>query len=53
MPELEITSTRDNAHVDPILTVWEWHIPLYLFVGGMIAGMMIFAGINMLQACQG
>lgn len=53
MPQLEIITTRENAHVDPILSVWEWHIPLYLFFGGMIAGMMIFAGINMFKLAKG
>jgi protein NrfD len=50
---LEITTTRSNPHVDPILSVWEWQIPLYLFVGGMIAGMMILAGINQLRLARG
>jgi formate-dependent nitrite reductase membrane component NrfD len=39
--------------VDPVLSVWEWQIPLYLFFGGMIAGMMILAGINMLRLAKG
>jgi protein NrfD len=46
---LELTTTRHNPHVDPVLSVWEWQIPVYLFFGGMIAGMMILAGINMLR----
>ena len=41
---LEITSTRHNPLVDPVLSVWSWEIPVYLFFGGMIAGMMILAG---------
>jgi protein NrfD len=50
---LEITTTRHNPLVDPVLSVWEWQIPLYLFFGGMIAGMMILAGINMLRLAKG
>jgi protein NrfD len=50
---LEITTTRHNPLVDPVLAVWEWQIPLYLFFGGMIAGMMILAGINMLRLAKG
>ena len=40
---LEITSTRHNPMVDPVLSVWGWEIPVYLFVGGLVAGMMILA----------
>ncbi|MBK7227846.1 MAG: polysulfide reductase NrfD [Ignavibacteriales bacterium] len=41
---LEITTTRNNPHVDPSMGMWEWQIPVYLFLGGMVAGMMIIAG---------
>ena len=41
---LEITTTRNNPHVDPSMAMWEWQIPVYLFLGGMVAGMMIIAG---------
>ena len=50
---LEITTTRHNPHVDPMLSVWDWQIPVYLFLGGMIAGMMVLAGINMLRLAKG
>lgn len=50
---LEITSTRHNPLVDPVLSVWSWEIPVYLFFGGMIAGMMILAGLNMLRLARG
>ncbi len=50
---LEITSTRHNPFVDPQLHVWGWEIPVYLFFGGMIAGMMILAGIAMLRLAKG
>ena len=50
---LEITSTRHNPLVDPQLHVWGWEIPVYLFFGGMIAGMMILAGIAMLRVARG
>jgi len=49
----EITTTRLNSHVDPTLMVWEWQIPVYLFAGGLVAGMMIIAGINMLRLAKG
>ena len=50
---LEVTTTRHNPGIDPLLHVWGWEIPLYLFVGGMVAGMMIFAGLAMLRTAKG
>jgi len=45
---LELTTTRANPLVDPGLHVWAWQIPTYLFLGGMVAGMMILAGYFLL-----
>ncbi len=39
MTELEIA--RHSAGIDPHLHVWGWEIPVYLFLGGMAAGVMI------------
>jgi Polysulphide reductase, NrfD len=50
---LEVTSTRNNPGIDPTLHVWGWEIPLYLFVGGMVAGMMVLAGYAMLRTAKG
>jgi formate-dependent nitrite reductase membrane component NrfD len=50
---LEITTTRHNPGIDPSLHVWGWEIPLYLFVGGMVAGMMVLAGWAMLRTAKG
>jgi formate-dependent nitrite reductase membrane component NrfD len=50
---LEITSTRHNPLIDPHLAVWSWEIPLYLFVGGIVAGMMVLAGLAMLRIAKG
>jgi formate-dependent nitrite reductase membrane component NrfD len=33
--------------------VWGWEIPLYLFVGGVVAGMMVIAGVAMLRTAKG
>jgi len=41
---VELTTTRNNPHVDPSMAMWEWQIPVYLFLGGMVAGMMIISG---------
>ncbi len=43
MPELVVS--RHNALVDPLLHIWGWQIPVYLFLGGWVAGMMIIAGV--------
>jgi len=45
----EITNTRHNPLIDPHLHVWGWEIPLYLFLGGLVAGIMIFAGLRLLR----
>jgi len=50
---LEITSSRLNPLVDPQLHVWGWEIPVYLFFGGMIAGMMVLAGQAMRRLARG
>lgn len=50
---LEITTTRHNPLVDPQLSVWSWEIPLYLFVGGIVAGLMVLGGIALLRLARG
>jgi formate-dependent nitrite reductase membrane component NrfD len=40
----EITTTRSNHLIDPTMTAWGWEIPVYLFLGGMVAGMMLISG---------
>ena len=37
-------STRQNEMIDPILHIWGWEIPVYLFIGGLVAGFMIISG---------
>ncbi len=45
----ELTSTRANPLIDPSLHVWEWQIPVYLFLGGLVAGMMVISGYFLLS----
>lgn len=45
MREEIITSGRMNPHIDPHLEIWHWHIPLYLFLGGLAAGILFFAAL--------
>jgi protein NrfD len=40
----EITNTRYNHLIDPTLSIWGWEISVYLFLGGLVAGMMILSG---------
>ena len=37
----EIDVARHSRLIDPHLHVWGWEIPVYLFLGGMAAGVMI------------
>jgi formate-dependent nitrite reductase membrane component NrfD len=40
----DLVLTRHNELIDPLLAVWQWQIPVYLFLGGWVAGMMIIVG---------
>ena len=50
---LEVTTTRHNPLIDPVLHGWSWEIPIYLFFGGIVAGMMVLAGMAMLRVARG
>jgi formate-dependent nitrite reductase membrane component NrfD len=45
MKEELIVSGRMNPLVDPNLNIWHWQIPLYLFLGGMAAGILCIAAL--------
>ncbi len=45
MKEEIIVSGRMNHLIDPQLHIWHWHIPLYLFLGGLAAGILFFAAL--------
>jgi len=45
MKEELIVSGRMNHMVDPNLNIWHWQIPLYLFLGGMAAGILCIAAL--------
>jgi len=49
MNEDIIVSGRMNHLIDPHLEVWEWQIPSYLFLGGLAAGILFFAGLMFLR----
>lgn len=45
MNEELIVSGRMNPKIDPVLHAWGWEIPVYLFLGGLAAGLLFFAGL--------
>ena len=45
MREELLISGRNNHLIDPHLEIWEWQIPAYLFLGGVVAGILFFAGL--------
>jgi formate-dependent nitrite reductase membrane component NrfD len=49
MREEIIVSGRMNPMVDPHLQIWHWQIPLYLFLGGLAAGILFFSALYYIQ----
>ena len=43
MTEEIITSGRDIPFIDPVLNIWHWQIPLYLYLGGIAAALIFFS----------
>ena len=48
MKEELIVSGRSLPHIDPHLNLWHWQISLYLFLGGLAAGILVFASLVVL-----
>ncbi len=48
----EIVSTRTNPMIDPAIHIWGWEIPVYLFLGGLVAGMMMISGYFLFRGRQ-
>lgn len=42
MPEITVTGV--NGITYPTMATWGWEIALYLFLGGLVAGLMVFSG---------
>ena len=49
MQEEIIISGRDLPFIDPSLNLWHWPIPVYLFLGGLAAGILFFASLYTIQ----
>jgi len=45
----ETTTTRLNALIDPSMHIWHYEVPVYLFLGGLVAGLMVIAGLWLLR----
>ena len=41
----ELTSTRNNPMIDPNLHIWGSDVTIYLFLGGLVAGIMVLSGL--------
>jgi protein NrfD len=46
----EYTTTRTNGLIDPGLHIWHYEVPMYLFLGGLVAGIMVLSGVWMLRS---
>ncbi len=49
MEEEIFVSGRMNQLIDPQLNIWHWQIPLYLFLGGMAAGILCIAALYFIR----
>ena len=49
MKEETIVSGRMNQLIDPKLHIWHWQISLYLFLGGMAAGILAIAALYFIR----
>lgn len=45
MNEEIFVSGRHIPNIDPFLNIWHWQIPVYLFLGGLAAGILFFAAL--------
>jgi len=42
---IETVTTRHNHLIDPSLHIWGWEIPVYLFLGGLAAGLLVLPAL--------
>jgi len=45
----EYTTTRAHQLIDPVLHVWHAEVAVYLFLGGLVAGLMVISGLWVLR----
>ena len=44
----EFTTTRSNSLIDPSMHIWHGEVAAYLFLGGVVAGVMVLMGLSLL-----
>lgn len=44
----ELITTRHNHLIDPSVHIWHYEVPVYLFLGGVVAGLMALTGLWLL-----
>jgi protein NrfD len=49
MKEITITTNKMNPFVDPSLHIWSWDVAIYLFLGGLTAGILVIAALMILK----
>ena len=49
MDEELLVTARANDLIDPSLHIWTWEVAMYLFLGGLTAGIMVFAAVMALR----
>ena len=50
MIEEVLVTARYNAKIDPSLEIWSWEVAVYLFLGGLTAGIIFFVALmNLLE----
>lgn len=49
MHELDLTSGRNMHLIDPQLMIWGWEIPVYLFLGGLVSGILFFSALYFIR----
>lgn len=47
---IEVELIRHNRMIDPQLHIWGWEISVYLFLGGLAAGLMILTALHGLRS---
>jgi formate-dependent nitrite reductase membrane component NrfD len=43
-----LVTAHQNPKIDPVMQVWTWEISVYLFLGGLTAGIMFFSALMLL-----
>jgi len=45
LKEILVTTNKNNHLIDPQLHIWGWEVPVYLFLGGLAAGILLVAAM--------